>query len=175
MIARVPGRERHAQPFSRSDGKRRSRRQSSACDRARPALRRVQLRERRQRHGQRREGHAGKLGLDVLALEGALDLPEDIVEPAPVAALLPRVRQHRQRVAIPRIKFQRALQRGLAVGMAPLLNVKRAEVQPHLHVVGRETRGFAVAFDRAAQILDPVLRHRAADPDARRPIAPNRE
>ena len=114
----------------------------------------MQLRQRRQRHRQRREGHAGKLGLDVLALEGALDLPEEIVEPAPVAALLPRVRQHRQRVAIPRIKFQRALQRGLAVGMAPLLNVKRAEVQPH------DGRGYAVtrvvAEDKAGDLVEVV-------------------
>ena len=48
-------------------------------------------------------------------------------------------------------------------------------MQIHLHSVGIEPRRFAIAVDRAGDVLCLVLRHRAAYPYGSRQIAPDGE
>jgi len=109
--------------FARTVAHGRPRRQRTLRDGARPARRGAKLRERRERHREYRERQDRKLGIGVLALETLPKPRERLGEPVPGAALLPRMRELRQRVAIARVELERPAQRSVGLGEGALLYV----------------------------------------------------
>ena len=123
MIVHVRGHEGDPQPLARTAAHGRPRRQRALRDGARPALRGAKLRERRERHREYRERQDRKLCVGVLALETLPKPREQLGEPVPGAALLPRMRELRQRVAITRVELERPAQRSVGLREGALLYV----------------------------------------------------